>query len=66
MLQKISRQADVPRNNAKIVRHATTFSIHFPAVHLHFYLPMLLPALLHVVQHKGTAACRNDNSSDAV
>lgn len=55
-----------PPNNADIVRHVTTFSIRFPAVHLHFYPPLLLPALVRVVQYKGTAACQNDNSSDAV
>ena len=54
MLQKISRQANVPANNANIVRHATTFSIRFPAVHLHFYPALFLPALVHVVQYKGT------------
>jgi hypothetical protein len=37
-------------NNANIARHATTFSIRFPVVHLDFYPPLFMPALVNVVR----------------
>jgi hypothetical protein len=51
--RKISRHANVTSNNADIVRYATTFSIRFPAVHLHAY-----SAAVPVCTG---ASCQNDN-----